>query len=153
MSYNNVNEFLLYSFTNGAYNDVSASVIQDQLDIAANEIDAALRPHHTLPLISGSVPPVIKEAERVIAGYRLWLFMGIDPGTSGERLKERYFEVYGNSDDPTSGLLGQLAYGKRTLVAKDTTDPTPERGGPIVLGTCPRGWMAHSRTRNKDYLP
>lgn len=152
MSYNTVADFRNYSITSGSFNSCPDGVIQEALDIAQDEVNAALRSHHTLPLTT--VPAVIKEAERVIAGYRLWLTMGIDPGTNGGRLQQRYVEVYGDpATNPASGLLGQLAYGKRILVDSSDEEPSEKKGGPIVLGTYSRGWVTNDPNENKDSIP
>ena len=141
MSYNTTGSFRSFSFTSGSFDNVSDFVVAEALEIAANRIDAALRPHHTLPLASGSVPSVILEAERVLAGYWLWLNVGIDPGVGSQFLKDRYKEIAGVPENPASGFLGMLAYGKISLVTDNDQDPSPPKAIVQVYGNCSRGWQ------------
>jgi len=117
---------------------LSDSEVQTQLDVAASEIDAALRPHHKLPLAS-PYPAVLLEAESVIASYRLFLFRGFKPGSKdADTIQARYVEVVGDPTVPGSGLLGRLAAGKFILAAEADATPNTREGAPLVLSRTSR---------------
>ncbi len=141
MSYNTVQQFLQFSITSGSFNNIDPMVIQEALDVAANRIDSALRPHHTLPIPSGSVPSIVFDAERIIAAYWCWLNVGIDPGVNFKLIEKRYAEIAGVPENPASGWLGMVAYGRITVIADDDTDPTPPKPIVGVVGGAPRCWQ------------
>ena len=142
MSYNTVDQFLQFSITSGSFDNQSNIVIQEALDIAANRIDSALRPHHTLPIPSGSVPSIVLDAERVIAAYWLWLNQGIDPGVNFKLVEKRYLEVAGVPENPASGWLGMVAYGKITVIDDADQDPSPPKPVfAVISGGAPRRWQ------------
>jgi len=133
VSYLTPTEFRLRSFASGSFDELSDAEVQVQLDVAASEIDAALRPHHTLPMAT-PYPAVLLEAESVMTAYRLFLFRGFKPGSKdADTIQARYFEVVGDPTAPGSGLLGRLAAGK--FILADSADSTPQRreGAPVVL--------------------
>jgi len=149
MSYNTPATFRTNSIVSGSYDSIPDAVIQQQLNVAANRIDAACRPHHTLPFTS--VPPLVVDMENTICAYKLWLMTGINPGTGTDILKEAYVEVVGNPSVPDSGILGMLAYGKMTLIASNDTDPSNDKGQPyIVGGTTSRNW--HQQSDGQDVI-
>jgi phage gp36-like protein len=143
MSYNTPLQFLNYSLCSGSFNGVDSGIVQQYLNVAQTEIDSALIIHHTLPFNSGSVPAVVLEWERVICAYRLFLNMGIDPGTKSEFLQRRYDEIVGDPNNPATGILGMMAMGTRALVDPANGDQEDSAPKPsfIVIGQPPRGWQ------------
>lgn len=127
MSYQSVTEFRRYAWPSGSYSAIPDSVIQEELDIAASELDAALRPYHTLPMVSGSngYDPALTGAERNIAAYRLLVYRGFKPTDSQqETLVRRYEETRGGVTIPIAdSFLGRLAAGQYMLAS--TADATP----------------------------
>jgi hypothetical protein len=126
MSYLTPSDFKLRAFPSGSFNNISDSIIQAELDVAASEINAALRPFHTLPLNTGSYNSssdlaLIYNAEATITSYRLLMFRGFRPninGTSDEVLQARYLEIVAES-----GILDKLSKGK--LLLPGAADSTP----------------------------
>lgn len=129
MSYNTVATFTANAFPSGSYAQNSDAEIQSQLDAAASEIDSALLVQHTLPLVV--IPAAILEAERVIAGYRLYLFNGNNPRSVDDRLQQRYYEVMGDPNVPGSGMLYRIATGKMSFAVN--VDSTLARDGAMVV--------------------
>lgn len=114
MSYQTPAQFRIAAFPSGSFNELSDVEVQHALDVAQAEVDAALRPHHTLPLVE--VDSSIIEAERVIASYRLMLFRGFKPETLDPSLSLRYQEVVGvGSVEPSASFLGRLSTGRFLL--------------------------------------
>lgn len=140
MSYNTLASFTSGSFTQGAFDSIDPGIIQLNLDLAQNIIDDSLRPHHTLPLPTDDVPPLVLDLERVIAAYYLWQSQGINPGTGTGILEKRFEWAMGNPDNPASGILGQLRYGKMAMVNAKDTDPTPVKTSVKVVGGNVRSW-------------
>ena len=128
MSYNSVANFKLHAFPSGSFNGIPDTQIQHALDVAASELNAALRPHHTLPLATGSYGSgsdleLIYAAEINIAAYRLMQFRGLKPnvdGTNDQVLYQRYLEVM----DPQNGLLAKLSSGRILLPMDSDATPT-----------------------------
>lgn len=126
MSYNTVEEFRALAFPYGAYDDFDDSTVQNQLDIAKSTIDAALRNHHVLPLQENGYDEIgiIRDAEIVIASYRLMLQRGLKAAAGGgadQHLRERYGEIM----HPDEGLLNRISNGRLLLSRK--ADKTRKR--------------------------
>jgi len=134
--YNTTATFLLSAFPSGSYNGISTAVIQQQLDVAASEINAALRPFHTLPMATGSSDSdlqVIYNAEVTIVSYRLMSYRGFKPdvnGTQDEHLHQRYLEIVGEG-----GLLDKLSRGKILLARAADATPTVREKRSKMYGT------------------
>lgn len=132
MSYNTPTEFRLFAVPSGSLNNTSDAVIQRFLDVAASEINAALIPHHTLPLNTGSYGSssdlaVIYDAEITIASYRLLQYRGMKPNTDGTNdqvLERRYNEI----TNPEFGLLTRLSRGEYLLFKEADATPTVHEG-------------------------
>ena len=158
MSYQDPATFRQYSITSGSFDGVPDPVVQEMLNVAADTINSALVVKHELPL--ASVPAAVLEWERVITAFFLWQNMGIDPGANAGYVQRRYLEVVGDPDKPDSGILGQMAYGHRALVAdpNDGTgsdgamggDPSTEHPGYRVIGNAPRGW--YTRIAGRQFI-
>jgi hypothetical protein len=125
MSYNTVLEFKARAFPSGSFNGLVDSVIQTQLDVAASEIDSALRAHHSLPMNTGSYSSElasIYEAEAVMTSYRLMMHVGFKPNIDGSQdnpLETRYLEI----TSPDNGWLMKLSTGK--IIFPGASDATP----------------------------
>jgi hypothetical protein len=137
MSYNSISNFKLYAYPSGSYNDIPNDTIQFQLNVAASEIDAALRPFHTLPLNtstynSGSELALIYNAEIIIASYKLMSYIGFKPNadeTVDTVLRNQYLEIKG-----LDGLLDKLSQGKLILPMDSDATPTTQEKRPRMYG-------------------
>lgn len=154
--YNTPQQFRQFSFVSGSFDNIPDYVVTDALTTAGNEIDGALINHHPYLFTNGqtpsgwTVPAVVADAERVIAGYRLLMNMGIKPGAQSDFITRRYYEVYGTPDKPDSGLLGDWTFGRRMLISTpDIVDPT-QTTSYQVAGTPPRGW--YTTVNGREYI-
>jgi hypothetical protein len=150
MSYLTPTEFRATAFRSGSLVNLSDAEIQAQLDVASSEIDAALRPTHTLPLAT-PVPALILEAERVLAAHRLMLFRGRKPvesaGPDGA-FERRYQEIQGGSNvEWKDSVLGKLSTG-RLILAKEADATLNREGRPFVVSS--RNGASQAREFNDD---
>lgn len=144
-------EFRIRAFPSGSFDDVGDPECQLYLTSAAAEINASLRPHHTLNSTTGmlDVPDgSVKEAEAVIASYRILLFRGRKPNgnsSSEEVLQIRYQEIVGEG-----GYLQRLAKG--TYLLDRSADATPGREGRTrIVGNKPTT-MRRFTTSGKEFI-
>lgn len=141
--------FLSSSMCKGSFADADPNDVQHALNIAADEIDAALRTHHVLPL--SAVPNQLLEAQGVLAAYRLLTVNGLNPGGSKSFIEERYKEIKGDPINPASGLLGMLAYGKVSWGNQIDAGPVQPGGSPnfpvVFSSSTDRRWYPSRRNR------
>lgn len=142
MSYNTVPQFLTRAHPSGSFNHLATSVVQTFLDVGAAEIDASLRPHHTMPMNTGSLGSgleVLQDAEAVIASYRLMMHVGFRPNIDGDVdsvLVNRYYEVTGLDGRPNA-LLTRISKGQYLFPDSADATSTVSEGAPIVVAASP----------------
>lgn len=135
-TYLTVSEFRTLAFPKGSFANLEDDEIQYNIDVASNMVDAALRTHHTLPLVIETDRDIgfIKDMVLVIASYRLLQFRGFKPNASGspdQGLIDRYREVIA----PENGLLAQLSSGKLLLDKQVDQTSKRERRSRIIGST------------------
>lgn len=128
--YTTVADLRLHSMVSGTLANLSDTEVQEEVTVANEEVDAAVRASHTLPLVS--IPQILKAAARTIASYRLMMFDGFQPSNTQDAvLQVRYYEVKGDPTVPGSGLLHQISKG--SLLFDVAIDSTSRReSAPIV---------------------
>jgi Protein of unknown function (DUF1320) len=142
MSYLTPTQFKARAIPSGSFDGLDPDVVQTALDVASSEIDAALRPHHSLPMSTGSLGSelaVLYDAEMVIASYRLMLLVGFKPDVDGSAdavLKERYNEVTGFDGRP-GALLPRIAKGQYLFSSGADATSSTDEGAPIVRAASP----------------
>jgi len=146
MSYNTVATFKIRAFPSGSFNELTDAEIQPALDSASSLINAALRVHHTLPMLTGSFAAELDslyDAEIAISSYRLMQFRGFKPNIAGsfdEVLSNRYAEIM----DPEDGFLAQIRKGQVTFPSEADSTAGKRDGRTKMFGKTGR------TTRNFD---
>lgn len=145
--YLSVQGFLSTSMCSGSLSTLSSDVIQHALNVAADEIDSALRTHNVLPL--SEVPNEVLEAQAVLTTYRLLTVYGLNPGGAKSFIEQRYKEIKGDPVNPASGWLGMVAYGRKLFGNVNVSAPVPPTGSPnfpvVFASSADRHWYQGGR--------
>lgn len=127
----------------GSLADVSDSVVSAEISGSSDEIDCALRYHHSLPL--QSAPECIKRACSVMTSYRCLVWQGSQQGVVQGALRDVYVDVIGDPADPSTGFLGKLRNGERISDTGIDQTPSVEEGSPVLVSSPRRDFCRKDR--------